>query len=268
MITSRENPARGHRAAACTRRIRPRPWATLAFAAILLALTAVPALAGPPFLTDDPEPTDSGHYEIYFFSEGASARDGRDGSLGVDFNYGAAPDLQLSAVVPINWVSPAGGGSATGVGNIELGLKYKFLHQQDAGVDAAFYPTVVLPAGSSAVGDNHASLMLPLWLQRTSGAWTMFGGGGCELNRGGDSKDFCMLGAALAYAITDRLQVGAELFHQTADTRGGHAATYFNVGATWDINEHFHLAASVGPGLQHRNDTDRTVWYAALLWTH
>jgi hypothetical protein len=30
------------------------------------------ALAGPPFATDDPEPTDLGHYEVYLFPGGAS----------------------------------------------------------------------------------------------------------------------------------------------------------------------------------------------------
>lgn len=267
MPTTPRNPAPGRNAAGPIRRIRQRAWHRIAFAAALLALSTVPALAGPPFLTDDPEPTDTGHYEIHFFSEGASARDGHDGSTGIDFNYGAAPDLQLSAVVPINWVSATGAGTTTGLGNIELGAKYKFAHQQDNGLDAAFYPTLILPAGSSAVGDNHASLMLSLWLQRSTGAWTVFGGGGCELNRGNGSKDFCMMGAALAWQVREHLQIGAEIFHQTADTRGGVASTDINFGAICDLNEHFHLTASIGRGLQHRDEADRLMWYASLLWT-
>jgi hypothetical protein len=234
----------------------------------LLLAVSMHALAGPPYITDDPEPTDTGHYEIYFFGEGASARDGHDESAGIDFNYGAAENLQLTATLPINRISPTDGDGATGLGNIELAAKYKFLHQQDAGVDVAFFPRVFLPAGSSAVGESHASLLLPLWLQRSSGAWTAFGGGGCQLNRGGDSRDFCMIGAALTYQVGERLQVGAEVFHQTADTHGGRSSTDFNIGATYDLDAHFHLMASAGPGLQNRNNTDRTVWYVALLWTH
>ncbi|HVX04668.1 MAG TPA: transporter [Rhodanobacteraceae bacterium] len=236
----------------------------LAIAATLLSL---PAWAGPPYITDDPEPTDTGHYEIYFFGEGASSRDGRDGSAGIDFNYGAAPNLQLTATLPIAWNAPAAGNGATGLGNIELAAKYQFLHQQASGVDAAIFPRVFLPAGSSAVGESHASLLLPLWLQRTSGAWTIFGGGGCEIHRGGDSQDFCMLGAAFTYQVNERFQIGSEVYHQTADTRGGDASTDFDVGATYDLNAHFHLMASAGPGLQNRDRTDRVVWYAALLWT-
>ena len=236
-------------------------------AVIVTLLLPLQALAGPPYTTDDPEPTDTGHYEIYFFGEGASSRDGRDGSAGIDFNYGAAENLQLTATLPIAWNAPAGGGGATGLGNVELAVKYQFLHQREAGVDAAFFPRVFLPAGSSAVGENHASLLLPLWLQRSSGAWTVFGGGGCEIHRGGDSRDFCMLGTALTYQVNERFQIGAEVYHQTADTRSGGAGTDFDVGATYDLDAHFHLIASAGPGLQNRDRTDRVVWYAALLWT-
>lgn len=235
--------------------------------AIAAALLSLPALAGPPYITDDPEPTDTGHYEIYFFSEGASAHAGRDGSAGVDFNYGAAENLQLTVTLPIAWTAPTDGGSTAGFGNIELAAKYQFLHQRDAGVDVAFFPRVFLPAGSSAVGENHASLLLPLWLQRASGAWTMFGGGGCEIHRGGDSKDFCMLGAAVAWQVNERFQIGTEVYHQTADTRDGAASTVVDVGAVYDLGPHFHLMASAGPGLENRNRADRVVWYAALLWT-
>ncbi|HET7593311.1 MAG TPA: hypothetical protein VFK00_09935, partial [Rhodanobacteraceae bacterium] len=142
--------------------------------AITAALLSLPALAGPPYITDDPEPTGTGHYEIYFFSEGASARDGREGSAGIDFNYGAADNLQLTATLPIAW-SAVAGGSTAGIGNIELAAKYQFLHQRGAGVDAAFFPRVFLPAAPSVVAEDHASLLLPLWLQRSWGAWTVFG---------------------------------------------------------------------------------------------
>ncbi|HET9819172.1 MAG TPA: transporter [Rhodanobacteraceae bacterium] len=235
--------------------------------AIAAATLSLPALAGPPYITDDAEPTATGHYEIYFFADGASARDGRDGSAGIDFNYGAADNLQLTATLPLAWTAPAGGGGASSLGNIELAAKYKFLHQRQAGVDVAFFPRVFLPAGSSAVGENHVSLLLPLWLQRSSGAWTVFGGGGCEIHRGGDSRDFCMLGAAFTCQVNERFQIGTEVYHQTADTRGGVASTDFDVGATYDLGPHFHLMASAGPGLQNRSRTDRVVWYAALLWT-
>ena len=107
-----------------------------ALAGVLSALSA-PALGGPPYVSDDPEPTDYGHFEIYLFGSGTAVRDGTGGAGGIDFNYGAAPDLQLTGVVPLGFDSPSSGRTATGLGNIELAAKYKILHQDDFGWDVA-----------------------------------------------------------------------------------------------------------------------------------
>lgn len=235
--------------------------------AIGLALWSLPAFAGPPYVTDDPEPTYLGHYEIYLFAGGSAARDGSGGAAGIDFNYGAAPDLQLTAVVPLGWDAPKLGGSSVDLGNIELAAKYKFLHQDDFGLDVAFFPRVFLPAGSSAVGERHASLLLPIWIGRSWDNWSAFGGGGCTINHGGGSQNFCQMGLALTDQVMERLQFGAELYHQTADVIGGKASTGLGFGATYDATEHMHLMASFGPGLQNAGDTGRYAWYLALLVT-
>ena len=232
-----------------------------------IALSAMPALAGPPYVSDDPEPTGLGQYEIYFFTGGATARDGWSGSAGLDFNYGAAPDLQLTAVLPISWNAPNAGPADTGLGNFELAAKYKFLHQPDVGVDVAVFPRVFLPAGTQGVGDRHAALLLPIWIQHAWDRWATFGGGGCVINRGGDSQDFCTLAWAVTTQITRRLQIGAEIYHQTADAKGERASTGVGVGTTYDFNDKFHFMASAGPGLQNAAETNQATWYAALLLT-
>ncbi|MBL6852329.1 MAG: transporter [Alphaproteobacteria bacterium] len=231
------------------------------------AFFALPALAGPPYVTDDPQPTDLGNYEIYAFSDGTATRDGIGGAAGVDFNYGAAPDLQLTAVLPLAWNSPNNGPSVTGLGNVELAAKYKILHQDTFGLDVAVFPRVFLPAGSEKIGARHVSLLLPVWVGRSWGQWSTFGGGGCTLNHGGDSQNFCEVSWALTRQITDDLQLGAEIFHQTADTKGGFASTGAGLGAIYDLNENFHLLGSVNVGLQHASDTNNHSWYVALLST-
>lgn len=225
------------------------------------------ALAGPPFMTDDPEPTDYQHYEIYLFTDGATARAGTGGRFGIDFNYGAAPDLQLTAVLPVAYESPSGGATVAGLGNVELAAKYRFLHQADIGWDVAVFPRVFLPSPSTRVSEGHASLLLPLWLERDWGGWSTFGGGGCVINRGGASRDFCLAGWALVRQVRPDLQIGAEIVHQTADTKGGHASTGIGVGLRYDINDSYHLLASAGPGLQNAAETARFSWYASFLFT-
>lgn len=230
-------------------------------------MLATPALAGPPFVTDDPEPTDYQHYEIYAFTGGTSTHDGADGEAGIDFNYGGAPDVQLTAVLPMAYSDPRHGALVSGLGNVEFAVKYRFLHQDDFGWDVAVFPRVFLPSASPRVGDQHASLLLPVFVEKDWGAWSMFGGGGCTLNNGGGSKDFCQAGWVVTREVLPRLHIGAEIYHQTADTRGGKASSGVGFGATWDLSENYHLMASAGPGIQNAADTNRATWYAAMLFT-
>jgi hypothetical protein len=40
-------------------------------------------MAGPPYKSDDPEPTDYKHFEIYTFSNGTVTRDDTNGEAGI-----------------------------------------------------------------------------------------------------------------------------------------------------------------------------------------
>lgn len=59
---------------------------------IAAAAFADPALAGPPYLSDDPIPTDTHHFQIYALAAREHTREGESGVVGV--NYSATPDLQ------------------------------------------------------------------------------------------------------------------------------------------------------------------------------
>lgn len=54
-------------------------------------------------MSDDPEPTDYKHFEIYTFNNGTNTGGGTGGETGIDFNHGAAPDLQLTATLPAGY---------------------------------------------------------------------------------------------------------------------------------------------------------------------
>jgi hypothetical protein len=228
---------------------------------------AASAHAGPPYMSDDPEPTDLGHFEIYAFSNGTSRRSGTSGESGVDINYGGAPDLQLTASLPIAYEVPAGGDGAAGFGNAELAAKYRFLHQANVGWDVAVFPRVFLPSASAQVGTQHAAFLLPLWFEKDWSQWSTFGGGGCTLNRGDGAQDFCTASWALVRQVLPNLQLGAEVVYQTADTRGGHASTSIGAGARYDFNETYHLLAYAGPGLDHADENDQYSWYVSILFT-
>lgn len=238
----------------------------IVLAAALFAF-ASPALAGPPYVTDDPEPTDNTHFEIYAFGTGTSARGGSEGETGIDFNYGAGPDLQLTAVAPLAYDSPRGARASFGFGNIELAAKIRFLHRRDFGWDVSIFPRVLLPSLSRNVGDREAAFLVPVWLEKDWGKWTAFGGGGCAIHRGGSARDYCIAGWALTREVLPDLQLGAEFYYRSADTHGGKDSAGLGAGAIYDLGEHYHLLASFGPGIENVDETGRYAWYAALLFT-
>jgi hypothetical protein len=240
---------------------------SLPHAFVVLALLTQPAVAGPPFVSDDPEPTDTGHFEIYTFNNGTNTQSGTSGESGIDFNYGAAPDLQLTATVPAGYTDAMGAGTQVGPSNVELAAKYRFLHQDTFGLDVSVFPRVFLPSGSATIGDNHVSLLLPIWVQKDFGhGWSAFGGGGCSFNEI-RAADFCQAGGVLTYQLLPKLQIGGELFHQTADRQGTPASTSLGIGWRYDLTDNYHLLGYVRRGIENTDETDRYSWYASVLFT-
>jgi hypothetical protein len=83
-----------------------------------LVAPVIPALAGAPYVTGDPEPAEPGQSQLYFFPSGATTRDGWSGSAGADWSYGIAPDLHLTVVLPFAWDASDAGPAARGPGMI------------------------------------------------------------------------------------------------------------------------------------------------------
>ncbi len=87
-----------------------------------------PAFAGPPFRTDDPEPVDYQHFEIYLLSTGTMTGGGWSGTLpGLEVNHGALPNPRLHMIAPLDHGAPADGPTSFAPGDVELGLKYRFV---------------------------------------------------------------------------------------------------------------------------------------------
>jgi hypothetical protein len=129
------------------------------------------------------------------------------------------------------------------------------------------FPRVFLPSGSSAVGNSAVSLLLPIWVQKDwAGGWSAFGGGGCVIS-GQASQNFCLTGGVVTYQLLPKLQVGVELFHQTADGSGTPATSSLGLGARYDINDTYHLLGYVRRGIQNASETDQYSWYASVLFT-
>ena len=218
-----------------------------AIAGVAALLMSGAADAGPPFLTDDPEPTDTGHWEIYApLAEASGKGADYEGSVGVELNYGAAPDLQLTVGLPANYVHDSAG-FHWARGDIELSAKYRFYHDETAGLQVAFFPGITLPTASGDAGNPRVTALLPVWGQKDMGAWTLFGGGGYAINPGPGNRDYWTGGLAVTREVSKKLQLGIEADRQGPDTRGGRASTSLGLGATLQLKAPFRLLGSGGP---------------------
>lgn len=233
---------------------------TVFFAAALLAPTM--AWAGPPFLTDDPEPTETGHWEIYGpLVEGEGQGGAFEGSVGAEINYGAAPNVQITVGLPVAYTHEAGA-TAWGAGDVAVSLKYRFYHNEDLGLSIAAFPGMTLPTARSGMGADKVTGFLPVWFQKDAGPWSVFGGGGYAFNPGRGNRDYVTGGIAVSRQITPDLLLGVEADRQGADTVDGKASTSFGIGAIYQLKAPYRLLASMGP--TYEDDSDSAGFHAFL----
>ena len=232
---------------------------------VLLFVAVVPkAQAGPPFLTDDPEPVPWRHYEAYLFST-ADRGSGTTSwaTPAVEFNVGAAQNLQLHMVIPGAYVDPGG---AYGIGDIELGAKYRLVQEDKSRPQVGVFPLLELPSGNSQLGLGNGQVWarLPMWVQKSFGRWTTYGGAGYQINRARGMKDALFAGWLLQRQISKRLTLGSEVYHQEAQSTGARQWTTADGGGYYSVRENLSLLFMFG----HTVSGERhTVGYIGLYYT-
>jgi len=234
----------------------------------VLPLLLRSALAGPPYVTDDPEPTDTGHWENYLYVEGTRAGDAFNApGAGIELNYGVYTDTQLTWSVPLN-PNPGPGGMGLVWAPLGGGIKYRFVEEDEDGwrPQVAFFPQIFIPVG----GASHTAPtteLLPVWLQKSFGDWTTFGGGGFTNNPGFGNRDYEIYGWALQRQITNNFVLGTEIFGQTRSSLDDDASTAVGLAALYDFSERWHFVGSVNTGIVNAHEGDRFSYNLALKWT-
>ncbi len=231
---------------------------------LLFGCLCRPAFGGPPFRTDDPDPVPWRHYEAYVFSTYDRAPGSNSWLLpAFEFNVGAAPNLQVHVVVPAAYVTPAG---AYGLGDIELGAKYRFVHESRTRPEVGVFPLIEVPTGNASrgLGNGQVWARLPVWVQKSAGPWTSYGGVGYEVNRAPGASSSLFAGGLVQRDITKRLTLGAEVYSQGAQVTGGRGATYVDAGGYCNVRENLSLLFMVGHSVAGER---RTTAYTGLYYT-
>jgi hypothetical protein len=219
-------------------------------ALVLLAccFTTFSTRAGPPFVTEDPEPPPPGGWEINvpFIIERTPGETDMNTPL-FDLNYGL-PNIQLKLEIPVETIHDDGDGTASGPGDLLLGVKWRFLNNEQSHLQLGVYPQVLVPTGdhTRGLGQGGSAFVLPLIAQKNWDKWTLYGNVGYWWQAGAENRDYVYAGAVLEREINEQLTLGVELFGNSPKERGVRSEFAFNVGGTWKLNKHLNLLFTAG----------------------
>jgi len=206
------------------------------------------AAAGPPLITDDPDTPGDGRWEVNLALTLEQNRDERTFEAPLlDINYGFGERTQLKFEVPRIVLDERDNGTKSGLGNSEIGVKYRFLDEDRHGLAMSFYPQLEFnnPTSSDERGlvDKGIRFKLPFQVARSVGPFESYVELGYEITETGE--DEWLYGIAMGYPVDDRLELLAEVAG-TAVRDLDHDELVFNIGAKVDINNNLNLLLSGG----------------------
>ena len=234
--------------------------------AILILVRIDMILAGPLFNTDDPEPVSFKHWEYYI----SSINDHQAGvwsgtSPHFELNYGLIPNVQVHLLLPVNYYYPGHHGFNLGYADTEFGIIYRIVKETDNLPQIGIFPLVEIPTvKNNEFSDGKTKIYLPVWLQKSWGKLTTYGGAGYWINPGANNRNWIFSGWEIQYDFSKNLMLGGELYYHTADSKTTKSETGFNLGGSINPSEKFHFIFSFGHTLTKDNTFTS---YLGLLWT-
>jgi hypothetical protein len=207
-------------------------------------------LAGPPLEIDDPGILDPGQWEIITAATMTSTNAGDVYEAPVlDVSYGVAEQVQVSAVYPYVFVDPDEGSAESDFGNLEIGVKWRFVDED--GLQLAVAPLYVfgVSAGRArrGIGDENDVFGLPFLLETSFGEWRLNAALGYEAVQ--SDRDALAYGAALAHPFGARTEILFEIYG-SADTEFDDDVLNFHVGFDSEIAEDLHLLFAAGSAIR------------------
>jgi hypothetical protein len=144
------------------------------------------------------------------------------------------------------------------------------LEETDTRPQVGTFPLYIAPTGNASrgLGNDASQFFLPIWLQKSFGKLTTYGGGGYLINHASGARNSWFFGWELQRELTEHLTLGAEVFHRTEQVQGQGDSAGFNLGAIVNLDDHNHLLLSAGKGLRNVSATNKASTYVAYQLTY
>jgi hypothetical protein len=233
------------------------PLATLGLFLVLTVLVAAASRnargdAGPPFLTNDPGTPGNGNWEINIAAMQTSLPGVSSWQIPqLDINYGLGDRVQLTWESPYVVQSVSGERQASGWGNANPGVKWRFLDQGEDGWQLSTFP-MWQTSGSPAARENGIAvegprLFLPLEVAKKVGAFSVDLEAGTYVPLHGDHEH--IVGLVVGRPLTSRLELDAELYDD--HVRGAAPdLTTLDIGGRYQLHRAFYLLFMAGRSLR------------------
>jgi len=212
----------------------------------------VVAQGGPPLLTDDPETPGNRHWEINVAWTLSQKQNERLFAIPlIDINYGLGQHIQLKAEVPWLVLQERRGGTQSGIGSANFGVKWRFLDKDRHSFAMSTYPQLEIRTSASSVRrgliEQGGELRLPVEISRELGPVTIDGEVGYQVVQ--REKDEVLYGLVVAGEVNKRLELLSEI-HGTAKRNFTSKELIFNVGGRFKMSKHYTLLFSTGRSLR------------------
>jgi hypothetical protein len=215
--------------------------------------------AGNPLQTNDPETPGRNGWEINVSQNMRFARPAFGQALPlININYGWLENDQWKISIPVLDVDPHPGAAQWGIGDIQLGWKYRFLEEHEHGVQASIYPQPLLPTGHEArgLGNGRVEAFLPvsvgkhlfddrLFLYAEAAHNVVFE----DLHR-----DTWFLGIAAEWQVTEKIELVGEVADLVVPHFVGPDDLFFNLGFNYQFARHAALQTAFGRSLGNASE--------------
>lgn len=240
-----------------------RSKAALAATIFCIVLTGMHglALAGHPFVTEDPGTQGKGNVEVEFSYEYRKADDGtKTTSLGNGFTLGVAPKIDLAIGYGYDFTKAPDGTKDRGMGDVEVQLK-TFFNEGKGSV-----PTFGLKGGLSLPVEEggQTTVLLTGIAEWAFEPFTVFANVGADIGTrlaGNDERtDRFRASVAGSWAVRESLALVSEVAWEKQTSPSEDASVEWMAGVQWGLNDSMTLDAGIRFGL-----TDDSPDYTVLV---
>ncbi len=190
---------------------------------------------GPPMLVDDAEVADYREWELNTSVNYNINNNHQLGLPHIDLNYGIWPDVQFTIGAPLEFTFQRPEVS-TGMGEMNIGIKYLFLKEENFPISAGTFPQFFI--------DDGIGFFMPLFIQKTFDKLLL--GYGISYFIEEKRYDNLQMGFITGYQLTDRLELMAEYLHQRNLNMWEGDIGYINAGFRFNFTDSIILMGSFG----------------------